>query len=361
MSPNLDTLSRHVITADSTESLGHFLLASQVSGNGMLSGKKICLCVVFICTKIWSSCQDWSQPCLRLKPRSNPSYIRREHRGFPKATTYGILQPQLDGYDLHNIFSTQDVEYHSVHKRIIGGLYTTSALKDVQNNIDRCTTLFVSQLEGLTRFQPTIVDMSAWLQFMPAFDSLLDVMFSKQIGFLATGSDVDGICEFDHQMMVYFSIWSQVPKLERIISRWKSLTGSLKPNPLYSVVREVIGAVYINVIAAHDVTAITLRTVFYHLSRSPAIHRKLYDEIAEADRLGLISHPARHSEVSSAPYLSAVINEALRIHPGVGTIPERVVPRGGVELHGVEIPEGTIIGVHTWAVNRSKEIFGEGC
>ncbi|KAB8291577.1 hypothetical protein EYC80_006377 [Monilinia laxa] len=124
-------------------------------------------------------------------------------------------------------------------------------------------------------------------------------------------------------------------------------------------VREIIGAVYINIVAAHDVTAITLRTVFYHRSRSPAIHRKLYDEIAEADRLCLISYPARHSEVSSAPYLSAVINEALRIHPGFGTIPKRVVPQGGVELHGVKIPEGTIIGVHTWAINRSKDIFGE--
>ncbi|KAB8291576.1 hypothetical protein EYC80_006376 [Monilinia laxa] len=77
-------------------------------------------------------------PLVRIGPNhvsvSSPEAIRVihvENRGFPKATTYGILQPQLDGYDLHNIFSIQDVEYHSMHKRIIGGLYTTSALKDV--------------------------------------------------------------------------------------------------------------------------------------------------------------------------------------------------------------------------------------
>ncbi|ESZ94228.1 cytochrome P450 oxidoreductase [Sclerotinia borealis F-4128] len=216
----------------------------------------------------------------------------------------GILQPQLDGTDLHNIFSTQDVEYHSIYKRAIGGSYTTTALKDVQTNIDRCTTLFLSQLDGFpTQFQPSIVDMSAWLQYY-AFvsDSLVEAIFSKQIDFLATGSDVDGIYELDHQAMEYFSVWSQVPEIEAMIAKWKSLTGSLKPNPLYNFVlnlvntrvkypnelndmlnsllrlhqsspdklnlREVIGAVYINIVAAHDDTAIILRTAFYHLSKS---------------------------------------------------------------------------------------------
>lgn len=92
-----------------------------------------------------------------------------------------------------------------MHKRVIGGFYAISALKDLQPNIDRCTTLFVSKLGDITKTQPAIVDMSAWLQYY-AFDSLVDAMFSQQIGFLATGSDVGGICELDHQMMVYFSV-----------------------------------------------------------------------------------------------------------------------------------------------------------
>lgn len=54
-----------------------------------------------------------------------------------------------------------------------------------------------------------------------------------------------------------------------------------------------------------------------------------------------------------------MINEALRIHPSTGTILERVVPYGGIELHGSHIPEGTIIGVNAWVINRNKDIFGE--
>jgi cytochrome P450 len=56
---------------------------------------------------------------------------------------------------------------------------------------------------------------------------------------------------------------------------------------------------------------------------------------------------------------SAVVNEALRIHPSTGTILERLVPSGGIELHGIHIPEDTVIGVNAWVMNRNKEIYGE--
>jgi cytochrome P450 len=56
---------------------------------------------------------------------------------------------------------------------------------------------------------------------------------------------------------------------------------------------------------------------------------------------------------------SAVVNEALRIHPSTGTMFERLVPQGGCMLHGHHIPENTVIGVNAWVINRDKKIFGE--
>ncbi|KAI1811398.1 cytochrome P450 [Poronia punctata] len=55
----------------------------------------------------------------------------------------------------------------------------------------------------------------------------------------------------------------------------------------------------------------------------------------------------------------AVTDEALRIHPSTGLILERITPKGGVTLHNQYIPEGTIIGVNSWVVNRDKAIFGQ--
>ncbi|PQE04980.1 Pisatin demethylase protein [Rutstroemia sp. NJR-2017a BBW] len=112
-------------------------------------------------------------------------------------------------------------------------------------------------------------------------------------------------------------------------------------------------------VAAHDVVAITLRTIFYYLAKSPTVYSKLHNEILEAEHEGLLSDPTTYTEVSSLRYLSAVVNESLRIHAGVGKIMERIVPKGGVELHGKKIPAGTIIGVSAWAMNHDRDIFGD--
>ena len=129
---------------------------------------------------------------------------------------YGILQPMLDGSPLHNIFSTSDIEYHSSLKRTIGSLYSFSALKDIQPNLDRCVALFVDRLGELVRSGPATVDMSAWLQFY-TFDSLGEVNFSQPMGFLASGTDLDGICELDHHMMRHFALVHQYRPLLQFV------------------------------------------------------------------------------------------------------------------------------------------------
>ncbi|KAM3081914.1 hypothetical protein ACMFMG_004378 [Clarireedia jacksonii] len=340
-------------------------------------------------------------PLVRIGPKcisvSSPEGIQAIYvnkKGLQKAPMYGILQPMLEGSPLHNIFSTSDIEYHSSLKRTIGSLYSFSALKDIQPNLDRCVLLFIDRLGDLAKSGPVTVDMSAWLQFY-TFDSLGEVNFSQPMGFLASGTDVDGICELDHHMMRHFALWGQVLSFEGIVSRWKSLTGDrvTKPNPLFHFTLDIIekrimyptdsvdilnkflqlhntapdrlprndlaAAIYINVVTAHDVIAITLRAILYYLCRTPRVYNILYDEISRMENLGKLSTPAQYHEVSSMIYLSAVIDETLRIHPSTGIIFERIVPSGGITLHGTYIPENTIVGSNAWVTNRNKEVFGD--
>ena len=56
---------------------------------------------------------------------------------------------------------------------------------------------------------------------------------------------------------------------------------------------------------------------------------------------------------------SAVINEAMRMHPATGFILERRVPKNGVTLHGIHLPENTVVGVNSWVLHRNKDVFGE--
>ncbi|KAI1751875.1 cytochrome P450 [Xylaria castorea] len=341
-------------------------------------------------------------PLVRIGPNhvsaSSAESIQVVHRsksGFTKSSIYSILQPRFEGTDLHNIFSTQDAEYHAALKRTIGTLYTTTAVSSLEYHLDDCTQLFMSKMHNIIGSQKKSaqVDIAAWLQYY-AFDSLGAVNFSQMLGFLESGTDVDGICHLDHEQMMYFAVWSQITPIERAWSRTKSLlTGARKENPLFNfalklvqerqrnptessdmlnlfldlhksvpekfTIRDVIAAAYINVVTAHDVVAITLRAVVYYLAKNRGVQNKLHDEISDAIEQSKLSNPAKYSEIASLHYILAVINEALRIHPSTGLILERKTPKGGVTLHGQFIPENTIIGVNCWVVNRNKGIFGD--
>lgn len=137
------------------------------------------------------------------------------------------------------------------------------------------------------------------------------------------------------------------------------LLATHESDPSVLTMSEIIAITTTNVIAGSDTTAISLSSVIYHLSKYPEARRKLEDEIAEAVREGRASNPITYAEAIKLPYLTAVINEAMRVHPATGFILERLVPRGGVTLHGVYLPEGTVVGVNAWVLHRNKDVFGE--
>lgn len=83
------------------------------------------------------------------------------------------------------------------------------------------------------------------------------------------------------------------------------------------------------------------------------------DEIDEADRKGRLSNPLTFLEAQELPYFQAVVKEALRMHPAVGLLLERVVPQGGATLGGVWFPEGVVVGMNPWVAARDQEAYGD--
>ena len=49
----------------------------------------------------------------------------------------------------------------------------------------------------------------------------------------------------------------------------------------------------------------------------------------------------------------------MRCHPGVSFPLERVVPDGGIDLCGVHLEPGTIVGINPAVIHQEKSIFGE--
>lgn len=123
-----------------------------------------------------------------------------------------------------------------------------------------------------------------------------------------------------------------------------------------------------HILAGSDTTAASLRSVFYHLCRNKSAHTKLLSEIDAADAAGNLSNPVTFAEAQQLPYLGAVIREALRMHPAVGLLLERVVPSTGFTIPAsatgpqinkdIHLPPGTVIGTNPWCLARDTSIYG---
>lgn len=99
---------------------------------------------------------------------------------------------------------------------------------------------------------------------------------------------------------------------------------------------EIQQAIGLNIGAGSDTTANALSSILYFLYTNPHTLSRLRDELDTYVKV----KPISFEQSQSMPYLQAVIKEALRLHPGVGTQLTRVVPKGGLVIEGHFFPEG---------------------
>lgn len=303
-----------------------------------------------------------------------------------------------------NLFSGRDEKFHRDQKRPVANAYSMTSLLELEAAVDSCTQLFISKL-GYFADRNVPVDLGTWLQYY-AFDVVGEMTFAKKLGFLEEGRDIDGMIEAIQGMLAYASLCGQVPEMHHVLlgnplfpifipsmetwnqvlqftlkavnsrasiqrdgdfedpekgggkdmlSRWMEIHRS---DPEKLSTRDVIVHLSTNVFAGSDTTAIALRAVLYFLMRHPVAMAKVQAEIDSAVSAQKLSDPVSYREsVTHLPYLGAVLKEAMRLHPSVGLILEREVPKGGVTISGNHIPAGTVVGINAWVLHRNKEVF----
>lgn len=99
--------------------------------------------------------------------------------------------------------------------------------------------------------------------------------------------------------------------------------------------------------------------MFYYLCKNRRCYTVLEKEIDEMDCNGELSNLITFHESNKMKYLQACMKEAMRLHPAVGMLLERVVPEGGAVVAGGWLPEGTIVGVNPWVVSRDRSVYGK--
>ncbi|KAL8722880.1 MAG: hypothetical protein Q9225_000713 [Loekoesia sp. 1 TL-2023] len=315
---------------------------------------------------------------------------------FSKVTDFEKTSP-TGSKPVPTIFATQDENLHRVLKKPITPIYSMSNLISFEPYVDNTINAFLAQLDRRFVQTGTACDLGKWLQ-MFAFDVMGEITFSKRLGFLDRGEDVDAVMK---SIWAYFKNASPVTQIPWVDYLWtknpiRQRLISVRPNPIVSFgikraeerkqnvgddvssptnsrdflsrFLEVLAKdksippwaltawMTSNVTAGSDTTAILMRTIFHRLLSHPDTLQRL---LTELDSIPPSTEPVTLKEARTLPYLDAVIKEAGRLHPPFGLPLERVVPAEGATICGQHFKAGTVVGMNAWVVHRDKDVFGQ--
>ncbi|KAJ3770150.1 cytochrome P450 [Lentinula raphanica] len=137
-----------------------------------------------------------------------------------------------------------------------------------------------------------------------------------------------------------------------------------EPEPLNEKV--VVTEAMLLLTAGSDTTADSAAAILWYILAQPAVHQRLIDELDE--NVGLLAHDLaaadelpKHDQVKSLPYLTATIQEALRMFATNAFGLPRVVSDFSkpVTLMGTSISPGTELSVPAYTIQRDRDVWGE--
>lgn len=292
-----------------------------------------------------------------------------------KAPFYDLLLPRT------SIITTRNRSFHDKRRRIWDQGFGTKALNQYEPQVDHYTSLLtsaVSQRLGVP------LDLTTWFHYF-SFDLMGQLSFGKSFNMLATGQRHFAI-DLMRDGMTLLGLFTPMPWLARIgfsipgvASGWKSMfvwsdaqmreridrkddgrnnditswliNASRENNSLEADRSWLNGDAFGIIIAGSDTTAATLAMLFYHLALDPSQISKIRSELDQLDTN--LDARALHN----LPHLNGVINETLRLHPGVPSGGLRVSPPEGITIASTFIPGSTVLCLPVYSLHRLPSCF----
>jgi len=118
---------------------------------------------------------------------------------------------------------------------------------------------------------------------------------------------------------------------------------------------ELWGESNLLIIAGSDTTSTALASAFFYLVHNPEKLEKLSKEIQSTflDVEEITAGPT----LNSCTYLKAVIDEGMRLSPPVGGMLPREVLPGGLDIDGLHIPAGIVIGTPHYSLHHNPAYY----
>jgi cytochrome P450 len=120
---------------------------------------------------------------------------------------------------------------------------------------------------------------------------------------------------------------------------------------------ELFGECELLTIAGSDTTSVVVTGAFFYLARRPDIQAKVAQEILST--FSSVDEIRSGSKLMSCKYLTAFLEEALRMLPPVSAEPARTVLKDGTTVDGHYIPEGLNVSTGLYCLSFNKDIYHE--
>ncbi|KAI1858293.1 uncharacterized protein JN550_012824 [Neoarthrinium moseri] len=364
-------------------------------------------------TNLWELCtihrSNFNEKCVELHKKYGPVVRLAPNRysintidsvktiyalrnGFPKSEWYDAFgHPSA-----RNLLNVRNEKDHTTRKRLLASLYSMSTAVHYEEQVNRINKILTRKFREYANGRQRVT-MTKVLQYY-AFDVIAQITMDVNFGMIDAEKDTLGLLETieqanDYPMYIglyshlhpflfslgdFFGAPNPFATLTKIVDRqikiYKTKYADLKQHSdnscqsflskLFSlhetgqVDRQAISdSCGMNIIAGSDTTSVTMGACLFYLYHTPRALKQLREELDTSKAQGLISDPITFAEAQKLPYLQALLQETLRMHPAVGQILARSVPNTGAEMEGYHFPPGTEVGVNAWALHRNPALF----
>ncbi|KAM0354823.1 hypothetical protein ACHAPU_000648 [Fusarium lateritium] len=284
------------------------------------------------------------------------------------------------------LFTMRDPRLHAQRKRILGRGFTAMR-EEQETKIHRLAKLAVSSIKN--EVENGRADVYKWWRCL-AVDVISEMALGKPFGLLQPGGqDLPVYKALGNagpsvilqvvlpNWLLSLTKWSPIAWLrdvgqvtDIIFSRVIAALGELRssstcgPNIVRNMLSqdemskkstlnddELGSEVAMMLVAGSDSTAATLTYATWEIIRDADLRRKVEDEVST------LGPDFTTQDVESLPLLGSILEEALRLYNPAAALVERLVPPGGISVHGWDIPGGTMVYTTGWLISRLEEIF----